>query len=109
WIPRFWEAIHEYRRYTGAVSVLDKMTSPLVSGAVAVLGAVMITRICWKERKQPANTESFLGLVCLVLSVTVLIAPNSVLYNQILLLPAVLLFAKHWRAIRERGIIGSLA
>jgi hypothetical protein len=109
WIPRFWEAIHEYRRYTGAASVLDKMTSPSVSLVVALLGGAMIGRICWKERKQPANTESFVGLLCLVLSVTVLIAPNSVLYNQILLLPSVLLFARDWRTIRERGVIGSLA
>jgi hypothetical protein len=108
WIPRFWEAIHEYRRYTGAASVLGKMTSPSVSLVVALLGGVMIGRICWKERKQPANTESFVGVLCLVLSATVLIAPNSVLYNQILLLPAVLLFARDWRTIRQRGIIGIL-
>jgi hypothetical protein len=108
WIPRFWDAIHQYRRYTGAASVLDKITWPSVSLAVTVLCALMVVRICWNERRQPANSESFVWVVCLILSVTVLIAPNSVLYNQILLLPAMCLFARDWRKIREQHLSSRL-
>jgi hypothetical protein len=108
WILRFWQAVHEYQRYTGAASVLDKTTLPSVTIAVAILGGLMVGRICWKEREQPANSESFVRTICLLLCITILIAPNSVLYNQVLLLPAMFLFARDWRKIRQRGVSGTL-
>ena len=108
WILGFWEAIHAYRRYTSGASVLETMTLPSVNVAVAILGAVLIGRLGWRERIHAPNTESFSRMVCLLLSVTILISPNSALYNQILLFPALFLLARDWRRILEMGWSGTL-
>jgi hypothetical protein len=108
WIPRFWQALREYQRYTGAASVLDKMISPSVGQSAALLSLAMTGLICWKERKEFANSEAFARVLCLVLAVTVLVAPTFAPYNQILLLPAMLLLAREWRGIWERGVAGKL-
>ncbi len=102
WIPRFWQAIQEYQRYTGATSVLDMGLS------AALLSLAMTGLICWKERKQVADSEAFARVLCLVLAVTVLVAPTAAPYNQILLLPAMLLLAREWRTIRERRVGSTL-
>jgi hypothetical protein len=108
WIPRFWQALQEYQRYTGAASVLDKMISPLVGLSTALLSVSMTSFICWKERNQRADSNAFLRVLSLVLAVTVLVAPTFAPYNQILLLPAMLLLARDWRKIWERNVAGLL-
>jgi hypothetical protein len=108
WIPHFWQALQDYQRYTGAASVIDKMISPLVGLSVASLSLLMTGLICWKARKQRADSESFLRMVCMVLAVTVLVAPTFAPYNQILLLPGVLLLARDWRKVWKRNVAGTL-
>jgi hypothetical protein len=107
WIPRFWQAIQEYQRYTGATSVLDKMASPFVGLSAALLSLAMTGLVCWKERKGFADSEAFARVLCLVLAVTVLVAPTAAPYNQILLLPAMLLLARDWRTIGLGSVAGT--
>jgi hypothetical protein len=104
WIPRFWQAIQEYQRYTGADSVIDEMISPLVGKAASLLSLLMTGLICWKERSQAENSEAFARVLCLVFAVTVLVAPTFAPYNQILLLPAMLMLLRDRREIWERSI-----
>jgi hypothetical protein len=107
WIPRFFQAIQEYRRYTGATSVLSTMVSPIVGVSAAILSLVPTALICWKERKQPADSEAFVRVLCLALAVTVLVAPTAAPYNQILLLPSILLLARECRTIGRRSGSGT--
>jgi hypothetical protein len=104
WIPRFWQAIQEYQRYTGAESVIDEMISPSVGKAASLLSLLMTGLICWKERSQVENSDAFARVLCLVFAVTVLVAPTFAPYNQILLLPAMLLLLRDRREIWERSI-----
>jgi len=101
WIPRFLEAIREYRNYTGAVSVLDKLIPPPWGWLLRVLAAAATAHVCWKNRRFAQGTHAFAITVSLVLAVTVIITviPSYALYNQALLLPAVLLL------VQERGWI----
>jgi len=48
-------------------------------------------------------------MTALVLAVTVLVAPKTSPYNHILLLPAVLLVARDWRTVWDRGCIARVA
>jgi hypothetical protein len=107
WIPRFFQAVQEYRRYTGATSVLSTMVSPIVGVSAAILSLVPTALICWKERKQPADSEAFVRVLCLALAVTVLVAPTAAPYNQILLLPSILLLARECRTIGRRSGSGT--
>jgi len=104
WIPRFWHAIHEYQRYTGATSVMDKLIGARLSWAldVLVLAATMVA--CWRERRQAANTPSFAFMLSLVLATTILLVPTYAAYNQVLLLPALMVLVKEGRTIWERSM-----
>jgi hypothetical protein len=46
-------------------------------------------------------------VLCLALAVTVLVAPTAAPYNQILLLPSILLLAREWRPIGRRSASGT--
>src|SRR5208282_689404 len=108
WIPRFWHAIHEYQRYTGAVSVMDKLIgTPSIhapwSWALELLAFAAMMGVCWRERRQAANTASFAFTLSLVLATTVLLIPTCAPYNQVLLIPAVLVLVMERRAIWQRS------
>ena len=107
WIPRFWDALREYQRYTGAASVIDKMISPAAGRTVTLFSLAMTGMIGWRERNELENSQAFTRMLCLILSVTVLVAPTVAPYNQILLLPAMLLMVRDWSGVRQYGIVGT--
>ena len=61
---------------------------------VFLLGTVVM---CWRLRRSEPNSPAFRLALALVLAVTVVIAPMVVLYNQILLLPAIFLILRYWK------------
>ena len=99
WIPRFWWAIHEYMRYTEARSVIDVLVSARWGWLLELLVVAATVGVCWRERRQAANTGAFAFVFSLVLGTTVLIVPSSANYNQVLLIPALLVVVKERRAI----------
>ncbi len=117
WIPRFWQALHEYRNYTGEMSVMDKLIGPPWSRALELVAFAVMTGACWRERRQAANTNAFAFILALVLATTVLLVPTYGPYNQVLLIPALLIIfeerATIWRrSVASRGlsviVIGSI-
>jgi hypothetical protein len=103
WIPRFWQAVRKYEEYTGAGPLMDKLI-PLPWSTLAEFGAgIGAVYICWRNRQQAADTPVFAATVCLVLAVTLLIVPTLAIYNQVLLLPALLLLARDRRALWDRS------
>jgi len=104
WIPRFWRAIHEYQHYTGASSVMDKFIGPPWSWAFGLLAFAATMGVCWRERRQPANSGAVAFTFSLVLATTVLIIPSSANYNQVLLIPALLVVAKESRTIWRESV-----
>jgi hypothetical protein len=103
WISRFLQAVREYRGYTDAVSVLDKLL-PAPWGWLAKLAAVAAAAyIGWRNRKHSEETRFFAATVTMVLAVTVIVIPSYALYNQVMLLPAVLLLARERQAIWDRS------
>jgi hypothetical protein len=106
WFPLFWQAIREYQRHTSTASMIDRMISPLVGTAIALLSLAMAGLIGWKGRVQPADSPAFARVLSMVLAVTALVAPPSAPYNQVLLLPAVLLLVRGRGEIWQGGIAG---
>ena len=104
WIPRFWHAIHEYQRYTGATSVMDKLIGTRSSWALDVLVFAATMVACWRERRQAANTDFFAFMLSLVLATTILLVPTYAAYNQVLLLPALMVLVKEGRTIWQGSI-----
>ncbi len=105
WIPRFWHAIHEYQRYTGATSVVANLIGVPWSGVIELLAFAAMMGVCWRERRQEANSAAFAFTLSLMLAATVLIVPTSANYNQVLLIPALLVLVKERRTIWQRSMI----
>ena len=108
WIARFWQAAREYHNYTGEMSALDELIgAPWLgipwSRAVEVFAFGMMTGACWRERGQAANAGGFTFMFSLVLATTNLLVPSFGPYNQVLLIPALLLMLRERRAIWHRS------
>jgi hypothetical protein len=103
WIPRFWQAVREYQHYTGARSVMDNLIGAPWSWALEVLALAAMIGACYRERRQGANTSAFGFMISLALAATVLLVPISATYNQVLLIPSLLLLLKERQTIWQSG------
>ena len=95
WLGRFLNAMAEYRRYTGgAGSVLDVLLSPTVGSVLAFFLVIFIVAMGWRNRHASADSDCFRATTALVLAINVVIVPMTAPYNQLLLLPAILLIIR---------------
>lgn len=102
WLGRFRDAITAYRGYTGgAGSLLDTLISPAWGRLVAVLIVATVVALCWRSRKVSSSEPRFFVMTALVLSATIVIVPMIAPYNQVLLLPAVLMLVRQWTELRK--------
>jgi hypothetical protein len=111
WWRMFAEAIGQYRHYTQSQSVLEVMLNQIfgsaASGVVGRIGGQVLAAIAvlaclpvlWKLRGQAADASGFSCGTALALALTVLVVPMYAPYNQVLLLPAILLL------VRERAVL----
>jgi hypothetical protein len=60
--------------------------------------------VCWKNRRFAQGTQAFAVTIALLLAatVTLTVVPTYALYNQTMLLPAVLLIVQQWHSIWAR-------
>lgn len=103
WIPRFLQAVREYRTYTDAVSVLDKLVPAPWGWLPRILAVAATVHVGWKNRRFAAETPAFAATAALVLAVTVIIIPSYALYNQAMLLPALLILVRERHRIWDRN------
>jgi hypothetical protein len=121
WWRMFAEAIGQYRQYTQNQSVLEVMLNeffgPAASGSVGRIGAQILAGIAvlacgpvlWKLRRERPDAAGFSGATALVLALTVLVVPMYAPYNQVLLLPAILLLVRERAAFMSRSRVRRLA
>jgi len=114
WWRMFAEAIGQYQQYTQNQSVLEVMLNqivgPAASGTVGRMGAQVLAAIAvlacgpvlWKLRREPAAASGFGCATALALALTVLVVPMYAPYNQVLLLPAILLLVRERAAFISR-------
>ena len=94
WIFRFVQAVHRYQNYNDAVSILDKLL-PAGWGLIPSAFAVAATAyIGWKNRRVAVDTPSFAAMTSLTLAVTVIVTPSYALYNEVILLSALLMLVR---------------
>ncbi len=109
WIGRFRVAVTAYRRYNdGAGSVLDVLLTPEWGRLLAALIVVAFAVTAWKFRRASNDSNIFNLMLALLLAITVVIVPKAAPYNQILLLPAILLLARHWRLLWHKNRISRI-
>jgi hypothetical protein len=103
WIPRFLQAVREYRNYTDAVSVLDKLVPPPWGWLPRILAAAATVHAGWKNRRCAEVTPAFAATASLALAVTVIVIPSYALYNQVMLLPALFLLVRERQRIWDKN------
>lgn len=94
WLKMFLAAIGQYHHYTQNQSLLlltfGRIVGSIVELACMLAGAALV----WRSRKASTNTAEFGSATALVLALTVVIVPMVAPYNQVLLLPAILVLLK---------------
>jgi len=103
WIGKFLAALTAYRQYTGGVSILQTLLTPM--GGTIVIAALLVALVllAWRLRRSPAGSSAFSLLLALALAITVLVIPTWAPYNQLLLLPALILLLRDWRRLIRLG------
>ena len=105
WVREFESALGAYYRYTGGMSPLDEIFGVFLGKIAAfALGAILIFML-WEVRKKPASSLEFAYSLSLTIATTLLIIPTSTPYNQILLLPAVMMLVRLQSEWRPRSIV----
>jgi glycosyl transferase family 87 len=103
WVWRFSEATTAYRHYTDAGSLLDELVTPGWGRALTVMIALALALVGWRLRRSLARSPSFGLMLALVLAVAVVIVPKSAPYNQVLLLPGILLIMRDWQVLWRKN------
>jgi hypothetical protein len=103
WVLHFWQAVREYQS-TGETAVIDRLIGAPWSWILESLAVAVMTGVCWRARREAANTATYACTVALVLATTVLLVPSYGPYNQVLLIPALLALAKERRTIWRRSV-----
>jgi hypothetical protein len=106
WLRMFAGAIRQYREYTQSQSVLEVILNQIfgstvkgsaahvcaeILGFIAVMGCLPLL---WKLRVEPCGKPAFAYATALVMAVTVLVVPMYAPYNQVLLLPSILVLVQ---------------
>jgi Glycosyltransferase family 87 len=90
WLRMFVQAMAQYHEYTHNQSLLADLLGP-VWGRIFALVAALACAVClYRRRFEPASSPGFGQSFALALALTVIIVSMSAIYNQVLLVPAVL-------------------
>lgn len=103
WERGFVIALREYLRYGRDPSILQVLfPAPAADLATAAL-LVALVLVCWKARNAPVGSEDFGWALAWVVTVTLTIVPKTAAYNQLLLIPALLLLLAQYQKISQAG------
>jgi hypothetical protein len=95
WIPQFRAAISEYYRYTaGGRSLLDVLVGTLAGKLLSAALLVILVGYALRTRRAASSQSLFFETLAATLTITLVIMPTFAPYNQLLLLPAILILIR---------------
>jgi hypothetical protein len=104
WIGEFRSAVRAYYQYTGGgKSVLDVVLPPNVGRLLSAVLVGIFFFLTWRTRRASQSTEVFQWVISFALATTLLLVPTFAPYNQLLLLPCVMLIARSFRIIWDKA------
>ncbi len=113
WFPEFIRAVVAYQQYTNAKSLFGNLSSPTLGLFLSASVVVAAALLCFRLRDQSETSSHFAFAFSFILAVTVVIIPSVSTYNQVLLLPGVLLLVKElpklWNRNRVSKVVFILA
>ena len=104
WLREFRAATGAYYRYTGGgKSVLDAALTPVLGRSVSAILVVVLLIFLWQCRNADQGTGAFQWSFSAVLATTLVIIPMFAPYNQMLLVPGVMLSLRALHRSWEKG------
>ena len=113
WIWHFLAALREYPSYGTDPSLVQVLFPRLIADLLLAALAVFFLAACWRSRKAAPDSPLFGWTLALVATVTLVAIPKLAPYNQLLLIPALLVLLRprdHTAGILSRAFTkGALA
>jgi hypothetical protein len=104
WIHEFRAALAAYYQYTGGgKSVLDVVLSPLWGRLVSVLLVGLLAIYTWQARRAAEDSVPFQWSFTLALAVTLAVIPMFAPYNQLLLVPGLMVIGRSLHDLWAKG------
>jgi Glycosyltransferase family 87 len=104
WISEFRAAMKDYYRYTGGGnSLLNGFLPPLWAQIASMLLVGMVLVFAWRNRRASEDTPAFQWLLCFTLATTLVVIPMFAPYNQLLLLPGVMMALRARKELLQSG------
>lgn len=94
WIGSFLAAVWNYPSYGTDPSVLGALLPRWLAMIATLLLAAGFLAVCWRFRQAPADSESFGWPLAWAAAVTLVVIPKLAAYNQLLLIPALLMLVR---------------
>jgi hypothetical protein len=100
WIPKFVNGAIAYRQYAAGGNLSEFYLPGFLSLILAGLVFVMMLTAAWRTRRAPCGGLGFAFTFCTILAGSIFVVPAlSAVFNQVLLLPALLLPLRMWERI----------
>jgi hypothetical protein len=97
WIGRFLAAVWKYPAYGTDPSILGTLLPSWLARSVTVALVFGFLVVCWKWRQSPANSQYFRWALAWAAAVTLTVIPKLAAYNQLLLIPVLLMLVSQTR------------
>ncbi|MGA8150706.1 MAG: glycosyltransferase family 87 protein [Terriglobales bacterium] len=104
WMGRFLAAVREYPTYGTDPSIIQVLLPSSAAWWVEAGLIVSSVLVCWRWRKAGAGSQQFGWALAWVATVTLAVVPKLAAYNELLLIPALLVLAAHYGKIRGLGL-----
>ena len=103
WISKFINGAIAYRQYAAGGNLSEFYLPGLSSLILVAPVLVMIGTVSWYTRQEPCGSLGFAFAFCIVLTGSIFVVPAlSAVFNQVLLLPALLLPLRVWERMWTR-------
>ena len=104
WMGRFLAGVRDYQTYAADPSIMRALLPSVLAKVFSVALVGILVALCWRWRTAPAGSEDFGWALAWVSTVTLAIIPRLAAYNQLLLIPALLVLLARSETIRKTGL-----
>jgi hypothetical protein len=104
WMGRFLAAVREYPSYGTDPSILQVLFPPVMAKLMLAALVLYLLAACWHWRRTAANSDGFGWTLGLVTAATLVVIPKLAAYNQVLLIPPLLVLLAQRETIRSMGL-----
>jgi hypothetical protein len=106
WIHEFRAACAAYYQYTGGgKSVLDVALTPTWGRVLSAILVGMFAVFAWRIRRAPEGSAEFQWSFSLALAITLAVIPMFAPYNQLLLIPALMVIVRSIHSLWEKSLL----